>query len=254
MNPVGPQATTDTGGSPTILPPGAPKPPTPGQGGYMRAALKVFVVLDKVSGYLPLAPRPLQSALDTGEATQGYVNAGVDQTTAVIAAVTQQLPITRSIWAGWELYDGRSLAGADLSRPLSTGDKVFRGVTIGVDAATLLVPGAVAKATKYKPGTFSIRDWSGYPKIPKPTGVFRLLKGAEKRAARCAANKGNAAIRRGAPAKYAGKEIHEIKPVKFGGSPTASANKIALPANFHRRFVTPWWNRLLQSLQGNGGG
>jgi hypothetical protein len=43
-------------------------------------------------------------------------------------------------------------------------------------------------------------------------------------------------------------QIHEITPVKFGGSPTALENKIALPTAVHQQQVTPWWNGLLRDL------
>jgi hypothetical protein len=97
-------------------------------------------------------------------------------------------------------------------------------------------------------GNFSIRDWTGYPSgVPKPTGPFQLLEGAEYEAAREAANKANAALRRADPAKYAGKQIHEIQPVKYGGSPTDPANKIALAPQEHAQYTT-WWNRLQRRL------
>jgi hypothetical protein len=94
-------------------------------------------------------PQNMQSGM---EEMIGYRNAGVDRTTTLIALATRQLPITRSIWAGWELYDGRSLAGADLGRPLTTFDKFNRLGTIAVDAATLAIPGAVARMAR---GSFS---------------------------------------------------------------------------------------------------
>jgi hypothetical protein len=98
-------------------------------------------------------------------------------------------------------------------------------------------------------GTFSIRDWTGYPNgVRRPNGPFRLLEGAEYEAARKAANEANAALRRGDPLKYAGKQIHEIQPIKFGGSPTDLANKIALTPMQHAQFTT-WWNRFLLGLQ-----
>jgi filamentous hemagglutinin len=106
-------------------------------------------------------------------------------------------------------------------------------------------------------GSFSITEqgWRGYPEgIPRPQGPFRVLEGAEYDAARKAANQANQAIRKADPGSLVGKEIHEIQPVKFGGSPTDPANKIPLPADIHRQQVTPWWNRFLRSLQGNGGG
>jgi hypothetical protein len=51
----------------------------------------------------------------------------------------------------------------------------------------------------------------------------------------------------GADPSLAGKEIHEILPVKFGGDPTARANKIILTAQQHRA-VTAWWNQLQRDI------
>lgn len=45
-------------------------------------------------------------------------------------------------------------------------------------------------------------------------------------------------------------EIHEIHPVKFGGSPTDLSNKIVVPTDVHRQQLTPWWNRLQRDLGG----
>lgn len=44
-------------------------------------------------------------------------------------------------------------------------------------------------------------------------------------------------------------DIHEVNPVKFGGSPTESANKVALPRDIYRREVTPWWNQLQRGIK-----
>ncbi|KFC19312.1 hypothetical protein [Chryseobacterium sp. FH1] len=88
-------------------------------------------------------------------------------------------------------------------------------------------------------GLFSVADWSKYPSaLPKPTGPFKLLEGAEYDAAR----KAN-------PGAYKGMEIHEIHPVKYGGSPTDPANKIAIPRDYHRKTVTPWWNNNMKSTK-----
>jgi hypothetical protein len=46
-----------------------------------------------------------------------------------------------------------------------------------------------------------------------------------------------------------GLQIHEIQPVKFGGSPVDSANKIALDPLDHAQY-TVWWNRLQRGLDG----
>ena len=98
-------------------------------------------------------------------------------------------------------------------------------------------------------GSFSISHWAGYPEgVPKPKGPFRLLTGEEYKAARKAANAANKKLRQANPGRYAGKDIHEIHPVKFGGSPTDPANKIALDRAKHRE-VTDWWGRLQRDLE-----
>jgi|SRR5712664_1115798 len=66
-------------------------------------------------------------------------------------------------------------------------------------------------------GSFSIADWNGYPaNVPRPSGPFRLLKGADYDAARAAANNANRAMHQADPSLN-GLQIHEIHPVKFGG-------------------------------------
>ena len=103
-------------------------------------------------------------------------------------------------------------------------------------------------AAEYAEGSFSIGDWSGYPaNLSRPTGPFRLLNGDEYDAARAAANSANRTLREANPAEYAGREIHEIQPVKFGGSPTDPANKIVLTPEEHS-VVTTWWARLYRSF------
>ncbi|MCR9252070.1 MAG: hypothetical protein NXI20_16715 [bacterium] len=104
------------------------------------------------------------------------------------------------------------------------------------------------KPKSYPEGSFSIRDWTGYPDGPKPKGPFRLLQGDEYESARKLANKTNSKIRRGDPDAYKGKEIHEIKPVKYDGSPVDTGNKIPLPRKEHAKYTT-FWNRLMRDIQ-----
>jgi len=100
-------------------------------------------------------------------------------------------------------------------------------------------------------GSFSIVDWKGYPAgVPKPSGPFRLLGGAEYAAARDAANRANAAMHRVDPS-LRGQHIHEVHPVKFGGSPIDPANKLALPPATHWP-TTAWWNQLQRDVLGSG--
>jgi toxin YxiD len=86
------------------------------------------------------------------------------------------------------------------------------------------------------------------PKVPKPEGPLRLLQGAEKDAARKAANNANRAAHR-ADSNLKGMQIHEIQPVKFGGSPTNPANKVPLTPQEHSPFTT-WWRQLQRDLEG----
>jgi hypothetical protein len=92
-------------------------------------------------------------------------------------------------------------------------------------------------------GEFSIIDWTGYPgHLPKPTGPFRLIDGAEYKTNRDLATKINKAWHRRAPS-LTGQHIHEVHSIKFGGSPNDPLNKILLSAEEHNA-VTAWWNKL----------
>lgn len=104
-----------------------------------------------------------------------------------------------------------------------------------------------AEGTALREGSFSIADWSGYPaNVPKPTGPFNLLEGAEYDAARAEANAANRAMHQADPSLN-GLQLHEIQPVKFGGSPTDPLNKIPLTPQQHAP-VTTWWNQLQRNI------
>gem|GEM_PF-3300476 len=115
----------------------------------------------------------------------------------------------------------------------------------------LVVKGQEDKALKVlaaEKGLFSVADRTGYPSsLPKPTGPFKLLEGAEYDAARKAANSANAALHR-TDASLKGLQIHEIHPVKFGGSPTNLSNKAALTPQEHRLYNT-FWQKLQKSTK-----
>ena len=109
---------------------------------------------------------------------------------------------------------------------------------------------AVAAETQALDGSFSIWNWKGYPSgIPKPNGPFRLLQGEEYSLARIGANSANKAISKdlGLAGKFV--DIHEITPIKFGGSPTNINNKMFLDRTFHQTQVTPFWNMIMKSMQ-----
>jgi len=98
-------------------------------------------------------------------------------------------------------------------------------------------------------GSFSVHDWNGYPEGGiKPSGPFRLLEGAEYSAARKLANSTNMALRRADPITLKGLQIHEIHPIKFGGSPTDINNKIFLTPQEHRSYNS-FWFKLQNSIK-----
>jgi hypothetical protein len=106
---------------------------------------------------------------------------------------------------------------------------------------------ATAAEASYAEGSFSISDWSGYPGNVRPTGPFRVLEGAEYDQARDAASAANDAMRRLNRPAYRGNQIHEVHPVKFGGSPTNMSNKMVTPNELHYQYTT-WWNKLQRDL------
>jgi hypothetical protein len=107
------------------------------------------------------------------------------------------------------------------------------------------------QVTKHLDGSFSVIDWSAYPAgVPRPPAgtTYRLLTGADYTAARRLADNANALLRRQGlvPAGY---QVHEIVPVKFGGSPTDPANKVYLPITTHQTQVSPWWYRVQRAVE-----
>ena len=77
---------------------------------------------------------------------------------------------------------------------------------------------------------------------------MRLLQGDEYAVARSEANAANRVLHQANP-EFNGMEIHEVQPVKFGGSPTDLANKAVLPPTVHSEF-TNWWSQLMRDLSG----
>ena len=80
--------------------------------------------------------------------------------------------------------------------------------------------------------------------------MWTFLEGDEYNSARDSANIFNRNMRAADP-YYAnnGLEIHEIEPVKMGGSPTDINNKTAIQSQVHRRYVTPWWNKIRDEVK-----
>jgi len=114
-------------------------------------------------------------------------------------------------------------------------------------AAAAIASGSCVATEAVPNGEFSISNWDGYPAGgPKPEGPFRLLEGDEYSAARNAADKANSALHDAGP-NLSGLQIHEVQPVKFGGSPTDLANKVVLTPAEHMQY-TVWWNRVQRSI------
>jgi len=120
--------------------------------------------------------------------------------------------------------------------------------TVETEIVNVAANGAVKAEAKVENGMFSIYNWTGYPagKV-KPAGPFRLLEGAEYTEARNIANSTNAAIRRTNAEALKELQIHEIHPVKFGGSPVDPANKIFLTQPEHAE-LTNFWNHLMRDI------
>ncbi len=45
-----------------------------------------------------------------------------------------------------------------------------------------------------------------------------------------------------------GLQIHEIEPIKLGGSPTDTSNKAFLPRDKHAKVVV-WWNKKIREVR-----
>ena len=202
--------------------------------------------------------------LDGGWNRFGYVNgnplnqvdpSGLCPVCIGVAAVAELVMLVHSAATDPVPLPGSSIAARSSAGAAMVGQAIPASVSAmrpTAQAARTFMnsPAAeVCATTSVKPGSFSIVDWVSYPgSVPKPQGPFRLLEGAEYEAARRAADAANSTIRRQQGLIGKAVDIHEIQPVKFGGSATDSANKIVLPRDVHRQQVTPWWNQLMRDI------
>lgn len=94
--------------------------------------------------------------------------------------------------------------------------------------------------------------WDFYPALlEKPLAPLTMIKGEAYEVARKSTNKSNRSIRAKSPEWSKAEwnhEVHELHPVKFGGSPTAAENKVVIPAEVHYEF-TAWWNDLQKNIE-----
>jgi len=138
-------------------------------------------------------------------------------------------------------------SAAKTTRVIPAGQHPAMASTFG-DAPKGITQGIGRPEDVYPKGSFSIIDWRGYPSnLPRPAGPFRLVENPEYDAARKAANKVNADLHKANPALQ-GKVVHEIHPVKFGGSPTELANKTILTQKDHAP-ATVWWNKMQRQIE-----
>jgi filamentous hemagglutinin len=93
------------------------------------------------------------------------------------------------------------------------------------------------------------RIWADFPAgVPRPTGPINLQYGAAYDAAVAAKKAANQPLSRGFGLGPNGYDVHEIVPVKFGGSPTALSNKVGLPRGLHQQ-VSTWFGRLQRLIE-----
>ena len=186
-----------------------------------------------------VAQHPIQTVINVGEATGDYLN-----------RVTKYPEASGQLAGNIELFAATTAVGGaagELAPEWLVGTSRAGGAATTAGEARATAPSSIPKT--YPDGSFSISDWTGYPQgAPRPQGPFRLIEGEEYQAARNAANSANRAIHQADPS-LAGQQIHEIQPVKFGGSPTDPANKIPLSPQAHQPF-TNWWNALMRSITG----
>jgi YD repeat-containing protein len=194
---------------------------TPPPGGFWEPAPGVFI-------------HPPHVSVDFSNLRPGGVVEGAD----VDPSTVQEL-----IWGGF--FTESSIIIVIAIQPAEAAAEAGVG---GIGEISEGAQAAANESARLPEGSFSVRDWSGYPEgVPQPAGPFRLIQDSEYNAARSAANNANRALRRTDPGAFAGRQVHEIHPVKFGGSPTNLGNKIPLSPQLHYQ-VTTWWNAVMRSV------
>ncbi len=209
----------------------------------------IFIVIGLVTAAAP-AVAPSGQASDVPAIKDSYRNYHTDIAFALAPGV-KSTKVSTSLFARTTTKEAVETATSIATKEAaqSAANKIREEVKDAIsDAAT---PTAAAPTPTALDGSFSVTDWSKHPtagNVPKPDGPFRILDGAEYGTARNAANKANQKIHRNDPS-LKGRDIHEVHPVKFGGSPTDPANKVPLTRKQHSEY-TNWWNNLQRSITG----
>lgn len=188
--------------------------------------------------------RGFDTTLNMGGPEAG-LNSGVDMVVSLVPVVSAGEAAAGIVDAVNDLFE----KGVSTDTLIPAGVKILSAIMPGKSEKAL--EGVLDVTKSVKPGEFNIIDWKGYPAgVPKPSGPVRLVEGAEYDAARKAANSANNNIRQQNNLRGQPVDVHEIQPVKFGGSATDPANKIILDRSTHRQEVTPWWNQLQKDVGG----
>jgi len=121
--------------------------------------------------------------------------------------------------------------------------------TYHVGKASVVVHNACAEFTKKDDGSMEITDWGDYPEgFTKPKSSLRIVEGQEYSETRSITNSTNSFIQRNDPSAK-GMQIHEIQPIKFGGSPTDLSNKVYLSPADHSK-ISGWWRSIQYQVTG----
>lgn len=194
-------------------------------------AVAAIAAVIATGGLVGAALVPLLTALGASTAIASAISA----TVAIIAVVSTVAASTLNIFDVW----------MEIDNPTFNGWQKGLNITSAVSNILYSIGGIYNSIKGYK--LFSRIDWSGYPEgAQKPTGFYRVLDGEEYDVARKLANTTNNKLHRMNP-NLAGLQIHEIHPVKFGGSPDNILNKLFLTPEEHAKF-TVFWNRFMRGL------
>lgn len=175
---------------------------------------------------------PLLGAIGVSASTATVISSAV----AVLAVVSTVASSTLNVIDTW----------AEIDDPTFNAWQTGLNITSAVSNLVYSIGNIYNAAKGYK--RFNSVDWEGYPDgAQRPTGYYRMLDGDEYNAARNVANSVNGKLHKMNP-ELSGMQIHEIHPVKFGGSPSDICNKLFLTPEEHAKF-TVFWNNLMRGMR-----
>lgn len=198
----------------------------------VAGAVLAIVAVVATGGLAGAALVPFLTTVCGFSATAAAITSAAVAITAVASTVASSALNIIDVWC-------------EIDNPTFNGWQKGLNITSAVSNLLYSVGGIYNSIKGYK--LFSRVDWSGYPQdAPKPKGFYRVLNGDEYDAARKVANTVNRNLHKTTPG-LSGLQIHEIHPVKFGGSPSDILNKLFLTPEKHAEFTT-FWNNLMRGL------